>query len=195
MVSLPGRKNPNWKGGRTIASNGYVLVKVGPSHHLADIRGYAYEHRVNAEIMLGRPLAKGERVKFRNGDTTDTSFSNLIVKAKLSPEEKRAAKIRRTTIRRRGVEPTPQDLKDDLVDYFEGACAYCGGSIDGFDHIVPVVSGGRTERGNMLPACSFCNGSKHKRNVLDWIEEKRIAVPILTLEFLAFHGHFDCEET
>jgi len=99
MVSLPGRKNPNWKGGRTIASNGYVLVKVGPSHHLADIRGYAYEHRVNAEIMLGRPLAKGERVKFRNGDTTDTSFSNLIVKAKLSPEEKRASNITATASR------------------------------------------------------------------------------------------------
>lgn len=39
---LTGASNPNWKGGRTIASNGYVLIKVGKEHHLADVRGYAY---------------------------------------------------------------------------------------------------------------------------------------------------------
>ena len=74
------------------------------------------------------------------------------------------------------------------------ACAYCGGKIDGFDHIVPVIAGGQTKRGNMLPACFFCNGSKHSRNVMEWIDAKGIAVPVTTLEFLAFHGHFDCEE-
>lgn len=43
-----------WKGGRSIASNGYVLVRVGKKHHLADVRGYAYEHRIVAEQKLGR---------------------------------------------------------------------------------------------------------------------------------------------
>lgn len=194
MVTQPGKKNPNWKGGRTISSNGYVLVKVDPSHHLADQRGYAYEHRVNAEIMLGRPLANGERVKFKNGNTTDTSFGNLIVVPKVSDAAKRAAKIRAATLRKRGVELIPEDLKEDLIDLFEGACAYCGGKIDVFDHIIPVIAGGQTERGNMIPACSFCNGSKHSRNVIEWIETKRIPAPVTTLEFLAFHGHFDCEE-
>jgi hypothetical protein len=33
--------NSNWKGGRLIASNGYVLVRVGIGHHLADVRGAA----------------------------------------------------------------------------------------------------------------------------------------------------------
>lgn len=191
MVTQPGRKNPNWKGGRTIASNGYVLVKVPPGHHLADGRGYAYEHRVNAEGMLGRPLLDGERVKFRNGDRADTRPNNLIVIPRIPIEAKKAAKTIKATLRKRGVESTPADLKEDLSDFFENACAYCGGAIDGFDHIVPVVRGGRTERGNMLPACRFCNGSKHSRNVLEWIEAKRVQVPVQTLEFLAFHGHFD----
>lgn len=50
--------NPNWKGGRSIASNGYVLIKVGTGHHLADVRGYAYEHRLVAERKLGRRLLR-----------------------------------------------------------------------------------------------------------------------------------------
>lgn len=50
----------NWKGGRSIASNGYVLIYVGKTHHLADVRGYAYVHRLVAEQKLGRQLMKGE---------------------------------------------------------------------------------------------------------------------------------------
>src|SRR4051812_41815968 len=45
--------NPNWRGGRSIASNGYIIVRVGVGHHLADVRGYAYEHRLVAEQKLG----------------------------------------------------------------------------------------------------------------------------------------------
>lgn len=191
MVTQPGIKNPNWKGGRTVASNGYVLVKVPTDHHLADSRGYAYEHRVNAEVKIGRPLRDGDRVKFRNGDHTDTRPENLIVVARVPDEVKKADRVRRATLRKRGVETISADLKDDLTDFFEGTCAYCGGPIEGFDHIVPVVWGGKTERGNMLPACGFCNGSKHSRNVVEWIEAKRVRVSIQTLEFLAFHGHFD----
>jgi hypothetical protein len=38
----PGPRNPNWRGGRSLASNGYVLIRVGVGPHLADVRGYAY---------------------------------------------------------------------------------------------------------------------------------------------------------
>lgn len=55
---LSGPDNPNWKGGRSIASNGYVLLRM-PGHHLADVRGYVYEHRLVAEQKLGRRLVKG----------------------------------------------------------------------------------------------------------------------------------------
>ena len=30
---------------KTISMDGYVKVKVGTKHHLADSNGYAYEHR------------------------------------------------------------------------------------------------------------------------------------------------------
>lgn len=57
-----GPNNPNWRGGRIIEPRGYVLIRVGVGHPLADVRGYAYEHRLNAEKALGRALRPGEEV-------------------------------------------------------------------------------------------------------------------------------------
>lgn len=71
-------RNPNWKGGRTIASSGYVLVK-RPGHPSADSRGYVYEHRLVAEEKLGRPLRKGEQVHHVNEDKTDNRPENIEV--------------------------------------------------------------------------------------------------------------------
>lgn len=74
-----GAKNGMWKGGRSIASNGYVLVRVGTDHHLADVRGYAYEHRLVAEQKLGRRLKRGELVHHVNHVKTDNRPDNLDV--------------------------------------------------------------------------------------------------------------------
>lgn len=74
-----GPQNGNWKGGRSVASNGYVLVRVGKDHHLADVRGYAYEHRLNAELMLGRRLEPDEQVHHIDGDKANNATSNLMV--------------------------------------------------------------------------------------------------------------------
>lgn len=78
MSTQPGARNPNWKGGRSIASNGYVLLKM-PGHHLADVRGYVYEHRVVAETKLGRHLVVGEVPHHINGVKTDNRPENIEV--------------------------------------------------------------------------------------------------------------------
>lgn len=71
--------NPNWKGGRSVASNGYVLIRVGTDHPLADVRGYAYEHRLVASRKIGRWLVPGEQVHHIDGDKLNNDPSNLEV--------------------------------------------------------------------------------------------------------------------
>lgn len=73
------QNNSAWKGGRTLASNGYIKIKVGSDHHLAHANGYAYEHRLVAEQMLGRRLGKREKVHHRNKIKTDNRPRNLKV--------------------------------------------------------------------------------------------------------------------
>jgi 5-methylcytosine-specific restriction endonuclease McrA len=45
-----------------------------------------------------------------------------------------------------------------------GVCAYCGRSFPPkeltMDHVVPVARGGRSTRGNVVPACKACNNEK-----------------------------------
>lgn len=64
---------------RVIASNGYSLIRVGKNHHLADCRGYAYEHRLVAEKKLGRRLKKGEIVHHMDGSRRNNHPGNIQV--------------------------------------------------------------------------------------------------------------------
>lgn len=79
MTTYAGDRNPFWRGGRTITAHGYVLLRVGKEHHLADVRGYAYEHRVVAEAMIGRRLSDDEMVHHRDGNKANNDPSNLKV--------------------------------------------------------------------------------------------------------------------
>lgn len=74
-----GKDNPNWRGGRTMSSHGYMLIRVGDDHHLADVRGYAYEHRLIAEEKLGRKLLSNEIVHHINGIKDDNRSENIEV--------------------------------------------------------------------------------------------------------------------
>ncbi len=103
-VVHPGSRNPNWKGGRSVASNGYVLVRVGVGHRLADVRGYAYEHRLAAEAKLGRPLAPTEQVHHVDGNKQNNVPDNLEV---VTPAEHRATHRRHARGLRLPGEPNP----------------------------------------------------------------------------------------
>jgi hypothetical protein len=77
--NYPGPSNPNWKGGRVIDPRGYVLVKVGKEHPLADVRGYAYEHRLVASKAAGRVLDSSELVHHKDHQKGNNSGENLAI--------------------------------------------------------------------------------------------------------------------
>ena len=74
-----GANNPNWKGGRFVTRRGYVFVYVGRQYHLSNSSGYAAEHRVVMEEMLGRRLKVGEIVHHRDGNKSNNAHENLEV--------------------------------------------------------------------------------------------------------------------
>lgn len=54
----------------------------------------------------------------------------------------------------------------------KGRCHYCGRPTPAreltMDHIVPLVRGGRSTRGNVVPACKECNTRKKSLLPMEW---------------------------
>ena len=54
----------------------------------------------------------------------------------------------------------------------KGICHYCGRSVSPkeltMDHIVPVARGGKSTKGNVVPACKDCNTAKKQLLPMEW---------------------------
>lgn len=64
---------------RTVDLRGYVLIRIA-DHHRADVRGYVYEHILVAELVAGRMLVPGERVRHRDGSPGNNHADNIVIK-------------------------------------------------------------------------------------------------------------------
>ncbi len=86
-----GKDNPGWKGGKTLASGGYVVLngqKIGgkyPSRKL--------EHRAVMEKSLGRELSPKESVHHKNGCRQDNRLSNLELWSSHHPHGQRVSDL------------------------------------------------------------------------------------------------------
>jgi hypothetical protein len=74
--SQSGQKNHEWKGGRRLDSDGYVLI-YAPDHPCANNNGCVREHRLVMEAHLGRYLEPQEVVHHINNDKADNRIENL----------------------------------------------------------------------------------------------------------------------
>jgi len=54
----------------------------------------------------------------------------------------------------------------------DGRCHYCKREVGAhrlsLDHVVPLIRGGRSVRGNVVPACKDCNTNKKALVPLEW---------------------------
>lgn len=74
-----GNEHYRWNDGRMISEHGYIKLRVGVDHPLADPNGYAYEHLI-VWASAGRPLpADNETLHHANEDKTDNRLDNLEV--------------------------------------------------------------------------------------------------------------------
>ena len=55
-----------------------------------------------------------------------------------------------------------------------GICYYCERRVDPgeltMDHIVPLIRGGKSTKGNLVPACKDCNNKKKYLLPIEWDE-------------------------
>lgn len=161
MTNLSQKKSPikrgeknNWKGGRSVASNGYILIRVGCSHPLADVRGYAYEHRLVVSEKIGRLITPEEQVHHINGNKADNRPENLEV---LSFAEHR--------VMHRKKEDNLRRLPNELNELIQCACG-CGKAFLKFD-----------ESGRPRHYISGHNGKKIEIDkILDFIGERAVTV-------------------
>lgn len=82
-----GKGNPNWKGGKYIDGNGYVLV-YAPDHPFPSTGKYIYEHRLVMEKIIGRYLLPEEQVHHTNEVKHDNRPENLVLFANASEHRK-----------------------------------------------------------------------------------------------------------
>lgn len=59
----------------------------------------------------------------------------------------------------------------------QGLCHYCGKTFLPeeltMDHVVPIIRGGKSIRGNVVPACKECNSRKKYLLPIEWKEYLR----------------------
>jgi 5-methylcytosine-specific restriction protein A len=88
------------------------------------------------------------------------SFDHPIEKGEISHEKQKARKLRQAAWWKRKIS--------------KGICYYCGRSVAPrdltMDHIVPLTRGGKSTKGNLVPACKECNSKKKYLLPIEWEE-------------------------
>jgi 5-methylcytosine-specific restriction protein A len=88
------------------------------------------------------------------------SFNSKIDQKEIDRQKQKARKLRQSPWWQRKIS--------------KGICHYCGQSFAArdltMDHIVPLTRGGKSTKGNLVPACKDCNNKKKYLLPIEWEE-------------------------
>jgi len=86
-------RHGRWRRGPMLSSHGYVKIRVGIGHPLADRHGYAYEHLL-VWVAAGNPRpARSVCLQWFNEDRTDNRIENLYLITRAERERRRNARV------------------------------------------------------------------------------------------------------
>lgn len=72
-----------WNNNKIISTDGYVKIRVGKTHPLADPNGYCYEHKLVVASAFGIDAIKGKLIHHKKGKT-DNRLENLEIQTRSS---------------------------------------------------------------------------------------------------------------
>jgi len=105
-----GKNNRNWRGGKYINGNGYIMVK-SPNHPRANLGGYVFEHILIMEKHLGRFLKENEVTHHLNGIRNDNRIENLVVMTKTN----HASLHRKEYLKKKGILSEEEKKKKNRI--------------------------------------------------------------------------------
>ena len=79
---LRGSAHPKWNDGRIVSGEGYVKIRVGIEHPLADPNGYTYEHLVVWVSAGNPPPLKTQLLHHKDEDRENNRIGNLELKTR-----------------------------------------------------------------------------------------------------------------
>jgi len=90
-----------------------------------------------------------------------------------SREYSRRCGALRRAARRCSLHPLTSKQRAKRFALFGNACAYCGGTDKlEVEHVLALTAGGLDEAANIVPACRWCNSSKHTKPVEAWYKSQ-----------------------
>ena len=61
-------------------------------------------------------------------------------------------------------------------------CNYCGSNKNlALEHIFPKKYGGKDDADNLILVCRYCNSSKGKKDLIEWMYSKNIFLPLMVI--------------
>lgn len=117
-----GPRASNWRGGRQLLRNGYIMVTLSPADPYAAMgtktrHRAVYEHRLVMARHLGRLLTTEEQVHHLNGDKTDNRIENLELLSQREHSAKHHAEIRELRKRVKQLEAEVASLTERLREH------------------------------------------------------------------------------